>query len=355
MNTVNKIECSICSKIYSSKASLLNHNRIYHNIKIYKLINTKQCKYCNKPFASSQSRLRHENKCTITELDENKNQETDETNYELILLKEKLEKSEEIIRLQNKLLKSKKIDTKTFKAVNKILMDRSYNNALVNANNNVNSNNRITNHNNNYQIFAVGNEDLINVLTLEQKKQIMNSRLGSIEKIVEIAHCSHLNQFKNIIITNLKDNYAYRYDERKGYFVTVTKDVLLDNLVMNRVMDIEDIYDELKNANKIDIKTKKLIQDFLDKMAEENIPFFDSETKYDNFKTYKTNNIKIMLYNNQDKITKDIALLISTSNENNMREQTNQNILQITPPIEQEDQEEVSEDQELEEDLEQES
>lgn len=183
----------------------------------------------------------------------------------------------------------------------------------------------------------------------------MNSRLGSIEKIVEIAHCSHLNQFKNIIITNLKDNYAYRYDERKGYFVTVTKDVLLDNLVMNRVMDIEDIYDELKNANKIDIKTKKLIQDFLDKMAEENIPFFDSETKYDNFKTYKTNNIKILLYNNQDKITKDIALLISTSNENNMREQTNQNILQITPPIEQEDQEECSEDPELEEDLEQES
>jgi hypothetical protein len=75
-------------------------------------------------------------------------------------------------------------------------------------------------------------------------------------------------------------------------------------------MDIETIYDELKSANKINEKTKKLIQDFLDKMANNDEPFFDNETKYENFKSYKTNNIKILLYNNQDRITKDIALLI---------------------------------------------
>ena len=145
----------------------------------------------------------------------------------------------------------------------------------------------------------------------------MNSRLCSLEKIVEIAHCGEMNQFKNILITNLKDNYAYRYDDSKGYFITVAKNDLLDNVIINRVMDIEAIYDELKTANKINDKTKKLIQDFLDKMENKEIPFYDNETKYDNFKSYKTNRIKILLYNNQDKITKDIAIMISNDDNNN--------------------------------------
>jgi len=180
-------------------------------------------------------------------------------------------------------------------------MDRSYNNNTIN--------------NNTYQILSLGNEELINVLTLEQKKQIMNSRLTSLEKIVEIAHCGDLNQYKNILITNLKDNYAYRYDESKGYFITIVKDDLLKDVIVNRVMDIEAIYDELKTANKINERTKKLIQDFLDKMDNNDNPFFDNETKYDNFMSYKKDRVKILLYNNQDKITKDIALLISNSRE----------------------------------------
>jgi len=213
---------------------------------------------------------------------------------------------QQIAELQNKLLTTKRLDDKTFKAVNKILMDRSYRN--MNNNNNVNSNNLV---NHNYQIFSVGNEEILKVLTTQQKTQIMNSRLCSLEKLVEIAHCGEYNQFKNILITNLKDNYAYRYDDQKGYFVTVPKNDILDDVVMHRVMDIEAIYDELKNANKIDAKTKKLIQDFLDRMENNDAPFFDNDTKYNNFKSYKTNRVKILLYNNHDKITKDIALLIS--------------------------------------------
>ena len=56
---------------------------------------------------------------------------------------------------------------------------------------------------------------------------------------------------------------------------------------------------------------KQIIQKFLDKCESED-PFVDEhETKYQNYKSYKINNIKILLYNNQDKITKDIELLIS--------------------------------------------
>jgi hypothetical protein len=143
------------------------------------------------------------------------------------------------------------------------------------------------------------------------KKLILDRRWCSLDKMIEIVHCGTNNMFKNIVITNLKDKFAYKYDETKGYFITTTKESVLDDLLTHRIMDLEDIYDELSAANKIDKKTKELIQKFLDKMGDEE-PFIDEiETvEYPNFKSYKMNKIKILLYNNHDKITKDIALLI---------------------------------------------
>lgn len=309
--------CVLCCKNYSSKESLLNHKRIKHSEE-NKQNKAHKCKYCPNSYNFVQSKYRHEKTCKMKEHGiqsaDSELERIKEENEKL--LREKLEKSEEIILLQKKLLNSKRIDNKTFKAINKILMERSYKNSnnTVNSNNinTMNSNNTI---NNTYQICSVGNEELMNVLTYEQKKQIMNSRLCSLEKIVEITHCGDMNQYKNIIITNLKDNYAYKYDDAKGYFVTTPKNILLDDVITHRITDIEAIYDELDSANKIDTKTKKIIQDFLDKIGNQETPYFDNETKYENYRSYKINSIKILLYNNQDKITKDIALLVSNNDE----------------------------------------
>jgi hypothetical protein len=56
-----------------------------------------------------------------------------------------------------------------------------------------------------------------------------------------------------------------------------------------------------------------LIQKFLDKIESDDVTYYDvnEDVKYSNYKSYKINDIKILLYNNQDKITKDIALLFS--------------------------------------------
>ena len=62
-------------------------------------------------------------------------------------------------------------------------MDRSFRNNNINSNNS-NTNNII----NNYQIFSLGNENLVDKLTITEKKQIMNAQLCSLEKIVEIIH-----------------------------------------------------------------------------------------------------------------------------------------------------------------------
>lgn len=330
--------CSLCNKTYSNKKSLLKHRRNVHDVyciepdrKKDEKTNCYKCKYCDKEYTLFQSRWQHEKKCKIQneqkekEKEEKRLKEDAELQAQILkneMLQKELEHKNEIIKLQKKLLKCKRIDAKTFKEVNKILMNRSYNNSINMTNSNNNNNN-----NNTYQILSLGNEELTNVLTMEQKKQILNSRMMSLEKIVEIAHCGEMNQFKNIVITNLKDNYAYRYDDSKGYFITVAKNDMLDDIVINRLMDIEAIYDELKTANKIDVKTKKLIQDFLDKMENNENPFFDNETKYDSFRSYKIDKIKILLYNNHDKITKDISLLIS--NKEDSSDNLLENILHV--------------------------
>ena len=299
--------CSQCNKIYSKKKSLLSHELNIHGLKKYKTGSSYSCRYCKNEYSYPQSRWTHEQKCSEKEKQQTMTEEMERIRFEneqIRLENERIinEQKDEIIRLQKKLLTSKRIDNKTFKAVNKILI----NNSLKNSNNTITNNNNT----NNFQVCSLGNEELLNVLTVQQKKQIMNSKLMSLEKIVEITHCGEMNQFKNILITNLKDNYAYRYDNSKGYFVAVAKNDLLDDIVSNRVTDIQDIYDEFKTTNKIDEKTKKLIQDFLDKMENKEEPFYENETKYDNFKTYKTDKIKILLYNNQEKITQDIATMI---------------------------------------------
>ena len=75
------------------------------------------------------------------------------------------------------------------------------------------------------------------------------------------------------------------------------------------MLDLETIYDELSTAKRIDNRTKKFIQDFLDKMENEK-PFSYGDVDYPNYKSYKIDSIKILLYNNRDKLTSDIALLI---------------------------------------------
>ena len=309
--------CVDCNKKYTSYKSLWTHKKNHHGIKKVKEKKTIIefcCGTCNKKYKHSQSRKFHEKTCSLVkqssiELEVEKTKiEVEKMKQETIKLQEKMK--QETIKLQIKLQSMKRMDKKTFKVVNQMLMDRSpINNTM---------NNTINNHYHFPKIMALGNENLLDSLSLQEKKLILDRRLYSLEQIVEMVHCGSHNMFKNILITNLKDKFAYKYDEGKGYFITTTKKDILDDLVANRMMDIEAIYDELSTANKIDSKTKQLIQTFLDKMECEDTYMDTDETiEYPNFKSYKMNNIKILLYNNQDKITKDIALLIGDDTNTN--------------------------------------
>jgi uncharacterized protein (DUF4213/DUF364 family) len=71
---------------------------------------------------------------------------------------------------------------------------------------------------------------------------------------------------------------------------------------------LNEIYDEMENG--IDAKTKSVIQTFIEKCDSEE-PYEDQYgIKYPSYKEYKKDCIKILLYNNNEKMTKDIATLI---------------------------------------------
>lgn len=313
--------CIICNKKYKTYNSWWNHTNKYHNSCvnnnkeiidkniILNLDDTKKynCKYCNKLFTYKQSRSHHEkNNC------KNKNKIDYDENKQILeserLKLEILKKEENIIKLKLKLENSNKIENITLKKLNKKLLER--NNII--KNNNINFN--VQNIFNNIQLVGFGKEEIVELLSFKEKKLIINSRYKCLEKLIEIIHCGKYNQFKNIIITNMKDQYMYKYDDKHGIFILSPKTDVLNSLINYRLDDLEVIYNDLLENNKLDEKTKDIIETFINKINYSDSKFIDCEGKeYNNYKQYKINEIKILLYNNQDKTTNDISLLLSTN------------------------------------------
>ena len=304
-------ECKECTKKYTSYKSLWNHNKIYHVLKTEiksdeNRIKGANCQYCNRSFTNNFTVKRHELKCEY----KNNNQINDnQINNNLDQLLEIKNKELEIVKEKNKELELKitlekcKMHPKAFNALNKILINKSLTNSNNTNSNNTNSNNIINNNNNYYNIIGFGHENLIDVLTQNEKKQIMKSRFGCLEEIIKIAHCVNYKQFKNIIITNLKDNIAYKYDNKLKYFITIDKNEVINELIDNRVCDIGEIYTELMENNILDETISKLIKEFIEKINEDN-----------NYKTQQNHQIRILLYNNKELITNDINLIIEQNN-----------------------------------------
>lgn len=291
---MSEYKCVICNKNYKTHRSLWNHTNKYHTNNEKKI----NCKYCGNLFSCKQSKYIHEKKHCKKKDELNK-----EDNIQLEKMKleiEKIKEEKELLELKLKIQNNKQ---PTLKKIKKILNNKK-------TINNNNCNNNITNIQNNY-IVNFGNENIYNKLTMKEKKQIMESKWNCLDKLIEIAHCGPYNEFKNIVVTNLKDNEVYIYDSKIGNFVTRNKTETLNTLIDNRIGDIEAVYDELSAVNKINENTKKKIEDFLEKIKDEDTQFINQNVTYDNYKSYKMQKIKILLYDNNDNITKDLAVFLS--------------------------------------------
>ena len=116
----------------------------------------------------------------------------------------------------------------------------------------------------------------------------------------ELVEYTHFNdkypQFKNILITNTQNTLAYKFDTKKKQFIAVNKDELLDDIVDERMCDINSFYEELENN--LDDKTKEIIEKVKDKI--ENDPAY---------KELKKKDIKLIIYNNRKKVIKDASVI----------------------------------------------
>lgn len=330
--STNKKEyhCSHCNKYYSSQSSFCNHKKRFHSaVNILSIDNkdkinntsintvnqtdnsiiktTLVCKYCKKVFSHKNSRWFHEKTCPnkeIVEREEQNKREQEQRKKEEEARKIEKEKLE-IELLKKKLQSSNKIETTTLNKLNKILAER-YNRIKNSTVNSYNTQNNITN---NIQLVGFGKENIRELLTNDEKKLIVSSKYYSLQKLIDIVHCQNYNQFKNIIITNMKDNFVYVFDQKTGVFVLKDMKDVLKLLVDYRIEDLEILYSEFIKENKVDKRVKRSIEAFINKINTD-----EKEKKLE------INEIKLLLYNNKDKITNDISMMLTVHEVDNYEE-----------------------------------
>ena len=189
----------------------------------------------------------------------------------------------EIKSMLNDIIKQFKIHPKTLQKINKQLIN----------------NGTINNTVNNINIVKFGTEDIASILSQSEILKILNRKMCSLEESIKAIHFNdNRPEFKNIYITNLKDQYAYIFDGTK--FIAGLKSDILGELVDNHVENIEYSTDEYRN--KLPPKTIEVLDKFLEKIYNEDTEFIDKEhkIKYPNFKQFKVNIIKLMIYNESE-------------------------------------------------------
>jgi len=241
--------CNKCKKYYSSSKTLWTHNKKFHsNDKINKL----KCDYCDKSYTFVQGKYFHMKKCKLLH---------DEKLKEENLLKEKIKIMEkQIEELQNN--KSSKI-TK-----------------------HINSHNTTNNIVNNIKLVTFGREDIAFTLTDKEKLEVLNKKYMALDYIVEEYHFGNkYPQWHNVIITNLKDNYGYKYDEKYNSFIKIKKENLFDDIIDGRLCDIQLFLESnIKNVSK---KVVDKINDLVNSIKTD-----------EKFRNDKIEDLKLIIYNN---------------------------------------------------------
>jgi hypothetical protein len=293
--------CNNCNKCYSSYKSLWLHNYKYHNTLVsQKVSNGKsdgkskskskneienldaslkkyKCLFCNNEYKHKQSKYNHEKKCEYSKEKNNDILEIKKQNQKLE--KQNEDMKQQLLELKDLIQKSLKIHPKTLQKINNQLINNTYINGDIN----------------NY-VVQLGYEDLDRIMTEKEKIAILNKYGNCLAELVRVVHVSDIEKykpFKNMYITNLQNNIAYKYDDTKKKFIAVTKSELLDSIIDNRLSDIESFHEDYKE--KITPFTSKQINAFLNKMNDEKV-----------YKENKKEEIKLVIYNGREEIINQI-------------------------------------------------
>jgi hypothetical protein len=325
--------CQFCNKEYISYSSRSNHIKKYHQTESelgqytgqyvgqypgqytgqypgkygkYKVNNEKivkekeyKCRYCENIYKHKQSRFTHEQKCKNDNILDNDNKNYNDNGSEIGFTEEEVDVNDlnNIFEGNNKeyniITEIKKQNDELKQMIQKAL--KIHPKTLQKINNQLNNINTGTI--NNINIIQLGKENLDELLTEKEKIAILNKNGYCINELIKKVHMSDddkFKSFKNIYITNLQNNVAYKYDESNKKFIAVSKTELLERLIDNRMNDIEMFYKDYKD--KLREFTAKQIEGFINKMNNENSKYKDE----------KKEEIKFLLYNGYNDIINQI-------------------------------------------------
>jgi hypothetical protein len=287
--------CSICIKEYSSYKSLWNHNKKFHCD--YNISNSKPthsnststqnnskiedgyiCNYCNKKYSRVDNLTRHKKTCKDKPTIKEEN---------ISLIEENKLMKQQINELKNQfalILKEKgRMHPKTLQKINKQL-------------NIINNNNSVTN--NTYVTFPY--LDYSKIFSSSQIKSILNKQYMSLEESIKQVHFNdNLPEYSNLYITNMRDDLAYIFNGKE--FIAVKKNSMLNELVDIHINEINLSLE--KHRKKLDERVIDTLEKFLNKLNDEYTKMTDYNTDktYTNYKAYKIDSIKLMIYNESDK------------------------------------------------------
>jgi hypothetical protein len=230
--------------------------------------NPLQCKACFKTFSNNFCLKRHmQGRCKAEDSHES--------------LKECLAEQQEIIQRLEKELHEK----------DKQLVSVTNNNNTTNNTNSHNTVNTVINNNTNHiKLVGLGNENILELLSDQEKKQIMGKMHKSLLHLIEKVHFSgEYPQFANVVITNLKNKLAYKYSEADQKFIVDAAEKVITEVIDNHFEDICSIYEEQKDSldTKINIRTGEFIEQHT-----------NNPDKY----KQTTNDVRFMMYNKREKV-----------------------------------------------------
>jgi hypothetical protein len=187
-------------------------------------------------------------------------------------------------RLRDKMNKNCKIHYKTLQKINNQLNNNITKNNCVETINNIHNRNII-----NFNLVGFGKEEFSEILSSKEQLKILKKKFNSLPYMIDYVHFNKdYPQYMNFIITSIKNNIAYKYDEKKKQFIAGNKEELLNELIDNRMFDIDTFYNT--HIDKLNDKCKEVITRFLDK--------YNNDKLDDSLK----NDINLVVYNNMNKV-----------------------------------------------------
>ena len=303
-------KCNICNKMYASYKSLWLHNKKFHknesipnvkdNVVDYKIVVEKvkdivvenvndiviknkiiKCEYCNKIFSSRFTKSEHKRKaCKL--------------NPSRKIKKKNIELENSLLELKELFLKNNKIHPKTLQKINKNLINNITNNNINTTNNTINNNTIINktyvNFHNPIDYKILNEKEILNILSRPWK---------SLEESIKTIHFNEkFPEYKNIFITNRKDDNAYIFDGNK--FCSISKNEALNDLINSHMDEIESSTSDLEE--KISETKLKHLNKFIETINDNDKKFIHDNLKktFPNYRIYKCDLIKHLIFNNSD-------------------------------------------------------